>query len=214
MNILWHGLSCFELNIKTSLGEVVLVTDPYGNETGLRFPRTLSADIVTISHNAVDANNLEAFQNKAFSISTPGEYEIKNVFVYAVHAPLAEKETKDHCLFRIEAEGLHLAHLGALNRVLTDGELEQLSSIDILMIPVGGGRVLTPKLASEVIEQLEPRAVIPMTHAVHGLKEQLGTAEAFCKALGVCQKEISNKFKISRRDLPEEDMKVVVLERA
>lgn len=214
MNILWHGLSCFEINTKTAAGEVTLVVDPYDNTTGLRFPRTLTADLVAVSHDEADANNVEAVQSKPMVITMPGEYEVKSVFIYAIHVPLAEKGLADHRIFRFEIEGVHLAHLGALNRALTNTELEELGSIDILMIPAGGGRVLTPKLAAEVIEQLEPRVVIPMTHALDGLKESLGTAEAFCKSLGVCRMESTNKLKISKRDLPEEDMLIVTLERA
>lgn len=214
MNISWHGLSSFEITTKTPAGEVTLVTDPYSNETGLRFPRTLGASLAAVSHDDSDANNTEALQGKPFVINTPGEYEVNGIFVYSIHAPLAEKGMESHRIFRFEIEGVHLAHLGALNRVLTDDELAELKNIDILMLPVGGGRVLSPKLASEVIEQLEPRVVIPMIHSVEGLKENLGTAEAFCKALGVCQKETGNKFKINKRDLPEEGMLVMTLERA
>ena len=213
MTISWHGLSSFEITTKTPAGEVTLVTDPYANETGLRFPRTLTADLVVVSHNENDANNVEAVQGKPFVVTMPGEYEVKGIFVYSIHAPLAEKGMTDHKIFRFEVEGVHLAHLGALNRALTDDELKELGSVDILMIPAGGGRVLSPKLASEVIEQLEPRVVIPMVHSVEGLKENLGTADAFCKALGVCLRETTGKYKVTKRDLPDEDMLVMTLER-
>ena len=195
MNISWHGLSCFEINSKTPADEVTLITDPYDNETGLKLPRTLAADLVAVSHNTKDANNSEAIQGKPFVVSKPGEYEVKGVFVYSIHVPLEEKGLADHRIFRFEVEGVHLAHLGALNRALTNNELEELGTIDVLMIPVGGGRVLSPKLASQVIEQIEPRIVMPMVHAVEGLKETLNSVDDFCKALGVCHRESTNKFK-------------------
>jgi len=214
MNITWHGLSCFEINTKTLAGEANLLTDPFDNETGLRLPRTLEADLIAASHDDSDANNTEAVQGKPFVVAMPGEFEVKGIFIYSIHAPLVEKGMANHRIFRIETEGIFIAHLGALNRVLTDDELSELKNIDILMLPVGGSRVLTPKLAAEVIEQLEPKVVIPMTHAVDGLKESLGTADAFCKALGVCRRETAAKYKVSKRDLPEEDdMLVMTLER-
>jgi L-ascorbate metabolism protein UlaG (beta-lactamase superfamily) len=213
MNIQWHGLSCFEINTKTINGEVILLVNPFDNTTGLRFPRTLNADLVAVSQETSDCNNLEAVQGKPFVISMPGEYEVKGIFVYAIHAPLAEKGGRDHRIFRFEIEGVHLAHLGALNRSLNNEELEALNNVDVLMIPVGGGRVLSAKLANEVIEQLEPRMVIPMTFAADGLKESLGSVESFCKTIGVTPKEAVNKLKITKRDLPEEDMQVVTLER-
>ncbi len=215
MIISFHGLSCFEIATKTSSGEATLLTNPYDNETGLRLPKTLSPDLVVVSHDSSDANNLEGLQNKPFAVSTPGEFEVKGIFIYSIAAPLVEKGMNNHRIFRIEVEDIHLVHLGALNRALKASELEEIGNVDILMIPVGGGRVLTPKLAVEVIEQLEPKIVIPMFYGVSGLKESLGEVEAFCKVMGVPKNETANKLKITKRDLPEEeDMLVTVLERA
>lgn len=207
MQISWLGLSCFEITTNTANGEVTVVTDPYSNETGLRFPTSLEADIACSSHDESDADNLSAVGGEPFVIKMAGEYEVKDVFVYAI--PVG-----DGLVFRIESENMRVAHLGALNRALTDKELETLGPIDILMVPVGGGRVLSPKAASEVISQVEPRVVIPMTHAIPNVKETLATSEEFCKALGSCRRETSNKYKVARKDLPEEDMLVMELARA
>src|SRR3989338_11514901 len=152
MQITWHGFSCFEINLKTGSGDITLVTDPYGNDTGLRFPRTLEADIVTVSHDAPDANNTSAITGTPFQIRVPGEYEVKGAFVFA-------SGDKKNVFTRFEAEDMVVAHLGCLNRVLTDAEIEFLAGTDILMLPVGGGDVLTPKLATEVMAQVEPKVV-------------------------------------------------------
>lgn len=207
MQISWNGFSSFEITTKTAGGDVRIVTDPYQNSTGLRFPRTLEAEVLLISHNEEDANNLEAVIGAPYVINLPGEFEVRSVFVFGISAP------PNNLIFRIEAEGMRLAHLGALNRELTDEELQKLENIDILMIPVGGGRVMDPKTAAEVISQIEPRVVIPMTHAVAGAKETLGSVDAFCKAFGTCRREDMNKYKVTRKDLPEDDMVIVSLTR-
>ena len=206
MNISWHGLSCFEIEAKTPSGGVTMVIDPYENTTGLRFPRTLEGQIVAVTHNEEDANNIAAVTGEPFVIKIPGEYEVKGVFVYGIAAG-------DQVIYRIEAEGMSIAHLGALKRELTDAELQELKDIDILMIPVGGGRVMSPSVASEVIGSIEPRVVIPMTHGIPNVKEKLATVDEFCKAFGVCRRETSNKYKVSRKDLPEDDMLIMTLER-
>jgi L-ascorbate metabolism protein UlaG (beta-lactamase superfamily) len=207
MQISWLGLSCFEITTSTANGEVTVVTDPYGNETGLRFPRTVEANIACVSHDDADANNLSAIGGEPFVVKMAGEYEVKDVFVYAIPVDKG-------IVFRIEAEGMHVAHLGAINRALSDKELETLGTVDILMIPVGGGRVLSPKLASEVIAQIEPRVVIPMTHGIAGVKETLATADDFCKAIGTCRRETGNKYKISKKDLPADEMLIMELAKA
>jgi len=216
MNISWHGLSCFEISTKGLNGEATLVIDPYQNSTGLRFPRTLEAQVVAVTHDAEHANNIEAVLGNPFVVHNPGEYEVKGIFLYGISAPRAQDlkgEPKANTIYRLEIEGVSLAHLGALDRELTDEELEHLKNIDILMLPVGGGRVMSPKVAAVVMTQVEPRMVIPMTHAIENLKEKLASVDDFCKEMGLCQKEETTKLKITRKDLPEEETKIVVLTR-
>ncbi|MBI5369789.1 MBL fold metallo-hydrolase [Candidatus Uhrbacteria bacterium] len=209
MQISWLGLSAFEMTTKNASGEVVLVTDPYDGQTGLRLPRTLEAQMTLVSHDEPDANNVSAITGSPHIIDIPGEFEIRGVFVFGIGATL--KRGILNIIYRIETEGMHLAHLGALDRELTDEELKRLSNIDILMVPVGGAGVLSPSSAAEVIAQVEPRVVIPMTHHLPSLKTRYETVDAFCKQMGVCRKEDMNKYKVTRKDLPEEDMLIVNL---
>lgn len=189
----------------------MLIVDPYQNSTGLRFPRTLCAALVCVSHDGEDANNTEAVTGNPFVLQSPGEYEVQGIFAFAKSAPTAAGG--ENLILRFELERMHVAHLGALDRELTDVEMQSLENIDILMIPAGGGRVMTPKVAAEVISQLEPRVVIPMMYAIPNVKEKLTGLDAFFKELGACRREDTNKYKVSRKDLPEDDMMVVVLER-
>jgi L-ascorbate metabolism protein UlaG (beta-lactamase superfamily) len=216
MNISWNGFSSFEIETKTGTDDVRIVTDPYQNSTGLRFPRTLQAEVLLLSHEGEDADNREAVLGTPYVIDLPGEFEVKSIFVFGIHAPLARQEKGQrvgNLIFRIEAEGMRLAHLGALDRALTDEELRQLEHVDVLMIPVGGGRVMSASTSAEVISQIEPRVVIPMTHALEGIKEKLGSVEDFCKSFGACRREEMNKYKFTRKDLPEEEMLIVKLSR-
>lgn len=216
MNISWHGLSCFEISTKGLHGEATLVIDPYQNSTGLRFPRTLEAQVVAVTHEAEHANNVESILGNPFVINHPGEYEVKGIFLYGIRAPRTQEakgEPKENVLYRLEIEGMSLAHLGSLDRELSDEELEQLQNIDVLMLPVGGGRVMTPKVAASVMAQVEPRLVIPMTHAITNVKEKLASVDDFCKEMGLCQREETTKLKITRKDLPEEETKIVILTR-
>ncbi|MFA4846039.1 MAG: MBL fold metallo-hydrolase [Patescibacteria group bacterium] len=226
MNITWNGFSSFEIETKTGVSEVRIVTDPYQNTTGLRFPRTVSAEILLQTHDEDDANNQEAVLGSPYVIDLPGEFEVKNVFVFGIQASCKREVTSlrqgsgwqagkrvSNLIFRIEAEGMCLAHLGALDRALTDEELQELGNVDVLMIPVGGGRVMNAGVAAEVISQIEPRVVIPMTHAVAGATEALATVDAFCKSFGACRREEMNKYKFTQKDLPEEEMVIVNLTR-
>lgn len=213
MQIFWHGLSCVRIEASYGEKEATLVTDPYGSDTGLRFPRTLKPDIVALTHQDREKFALDAFENTPFVIDNPGEYEVSGIFDYAIPVRMADETHPHHMMHRFEVEGISVGFLGNLKRALTDEEIAKLGNIDILLLPVGGGDHITAKQAVEIIKVVEPRMVIPLAYHVEGLKKELGTADAFCKEL-VCKRQDANKLKISKKDLPSDDLVVTVLERA
>ncbi|MCH8049171.1 MBL fold metallo-hydrolase [Patescibacteria group bacterium] len=211
MTITWNGLGSFSIVGKPISGDVSLITDPYQNTTGLRFPRTLNASIVIQSHDDPVANNLAAVagedKSKPFQITHAGEYEIQGIFVNGVRAP--KKDGTEHTLYRIGVEGINIGFLGALDRKLTDTELEGLGNIDVLILPVGGGPVGAKEIASEVVQQVEPRLVIPSHFNIPGLKKKLEDVKAFCKELS-CASEEAHKIKITKSSLPVDEVQIIV----
>jgi len=216
MIITWFGQSCFKIQGLNC----TLITDPFDKSCGLKVPR-LAADVVTTSHDHQDHNNVKAVKSmadsKPFIIDGPGEYEIKNIFIYGVRSYHDDKEGQErgqNIIYRVEIDGISLAHLGDLGHTLGNGQVEKLEGVDILMIPVGGTYTINAKQATEVISQLEPRIVIPMHYNIPGLKlpKKLNSVDVFCKEIGVCPKEKISKFKISKKDLPSEKMEVVILQ--
>lgn len=213
MQIFWHGLSSIRIEAKQGETEVTLLTDPYPNESGLRFPRTIEPDLLVLSHQDKSIFNLEGPLGSPFTINDPGEYEVKGMFVRGIQDPEAEKDTLRPVIYRFDAENISLAFLGQLKRKLTTEEVDQLGDIDILLLPVGGGDVLDSKTAVDVISVVEPRIVVPMYYDTPGVKASLASVETFCKQL-VCKRQDASKLKITKKDLPADDMTIVVLERA
>lgn len=206
-----HGLSCVSIIAKPVLGDVSIVLDPFDNSTGLRFPRTLSADVVFASQKGPEHGNLAGVQGAPFAIDMPGEYEVKGVMMDARLSPL--KDGEPHMVLRLSVEGMTIGFLGGLDRQPDDTELELLEGVDVLILPVGGGSVLSPKDAVNTIQSIEPRIVIPVYTADDGLKESVGTMSAFLKELGPVATEETTKFKLARTALPQDDMLLVVLKR-
>jgi L-ascorbate metabolism protein UlaG (beta-lactamase superfamily) len=212
MYITWLGHSCFKLQDKTSADGVTLVTDPYENKIGLKMP-SFNADIVTISHDHYDHNNLKAIRGNPKVISLPGEYDIKGVLVQGVrsfHDNKGGVERGGNVMYRIEIDGVSIVHLGDLGAALDAKQLEKLAGTDILLIPVGGKFTIGAKEAVEVVSQIEPRIVIPMHYKTPGLTVDLDGVDKFIKELGVKPRE-EEKLKIMKKDLPVEDMELIIL---
>lgn len=215
MIIYWHGQSCFTLQGD----KTTVVTDPFDKSFGLRVPR-LQADVLTISHSHEDHNNTEAVraatENGLFIIDGPGEYEAGNVFIQGVasyHDASQGADRGQNTMYRFEIDGISIAHLGDVGHKPTEDQMEKLEGIDILLIPVGGVFTINGKEATEIITNIEPRIIIPMHYNIPGLKtsKPLDDISVFCKEIGICPKEVISKYKIAKKDLPTDDMQVVLL---
>lgn len=202
------GHSAFKIKGKTA----TLVTDPYDPKmTGLKFPKVESCDILLVSHQHSDHNNIAAVKTEnTFVIQGPGEYEIKGVFIFGLETDHDDKggaERGKNTVYRIILDDVKLLHLGDLGRKLSDAEIDKLGDIDILFIPVGGNYTIDAKTAAEVVAQLEPRIVIPM-HYGH---MNLLPVTDFQKEMGAESVTAQPKLTTSAEKLPETTT-VVVLE--
>ncbi len=209
MDIIWHGFSCFTIKSKNG----TIVTDPYSPEVGLKLP-ALKADIVVTSRKQKAHNNVAAIQGSTQIITWPGEYEIKGVAISAqklVQEEEKKKAGKEVMVFTFDVEGVRICLLGDIGKGLDESLIESIGNVDILLIPVGGNDTLDAKTAHAVVEELEPRAVIPMHFAIPGMKEKYDDVAPFMKLCGATA-EPKDKFSINAKsDLPSEQTSYVVL---
>lgn len=215
MQIIWHGQSCFEIiTTPQKNSQVKIVIDPFSEETGLKLPK-LEADILLVTHEHYNHNNLKAVSGTTFLIEGPGEYEIKEVFIQGIPAWHDDSQGKDRgqvTIYTIEAEELRLCHLSDLGqKELTSEQLEKIGLVDVLMIPVGGVYTIEAKAAIKVMSQIEPKIIIPMHYALPRLKVKLDILDKFLKVVGIRRIEPVNKLSIKKKDLSEEEAKIVVL---
>lgn len=223
MQIIWHGQSCFQiLASRGKNGQISIVIDPFSEEIGLRPPK-LEADILLVSHDHYDHNNVKAVsgnpsagsEKSPFLISGPGEYEIKEVFVQGIsawHDNSQGKERGQTTIYVIEAEEMRVCHLGDLGqKELTSEQLEKIGQVDILMIPTGGVYTIDSKDALKIMSQIEPKVIIPMHYSLPKLKVKLDDLDRFLKAAGVRKIEPLPKLTVKKKDLSEEEVKIVVL---
>lgn len=211
MVITWYGQSCF----KIQSGDTVVFTDPFNKEIGLTPPRG-QANVVTISHNHFDHNNAQSLSGEPLVINRPGEYETKGVGVKGIFSYHDKKEGKErgtNTIYVIEIEGMKICHLGDLGQEeLTSEQLEQINGVDILMIPVGGVATIDGEEAAEIINNIEPRLVIPMHYKFPGVNlPKFDGVDVFLKEMGMNKKEVVDKLTLKKKDLPEEDTSVVVM---
>ncbi len=212
MEITWYGLSCFRLSERSYAS---VVTDPYDHRITGYEPLKMKADIVTISHDAPGHNYAAGVKGKNHVISGPGEYEIGGVFITGVQTNGSGKrgaEEPRNTLYVFDYNGLTVAHLGDLNHVPSQTEIEALGNVQVALVPVGGGGGLSATKAIEVISMLEPGIVIPMHYHIPGTSSnlKLNPVSKFLKEMGITNVDPQPSLKVTPGNLPEET-RVVVL---
>jgi len=208
MTITWFGQSCFRIESK----EGSILIDPFDKETGFKPPK-IKDDIVLVTHQHHDHNAIEDANPEAFIIQNPGEYENHGIAIRGLQSFHDDKEGAErglNTIYIFRAEDLNICHLGDLGHPLTDKQVEDIGNIDILMIPVGGTYTIDAKMAVSVINQIEPKIVIPMHYKADGsLTKELEGPEKFVKELGLTPEKV-DKYKISKKLLPVEEIKLVM----
>lgn len=214
MIISYNGLSSFKFAAKSGNGqEYFLVSDPFEpKQAGVQLPRLKSHIIISTDPTSPLHGNFAAVkpasENKQLIVTDPGEYEAYDIFVQGL------SNEEGSILYYLEIEKLSIAFIGKLKSPkLAQNHLELLEDCDILILPVGGGDNLSAKQAGELTNQLEPRVVIPSHFKAPGIKVKklTDTPEQFMKEIGIKGEEKLDKLRITPKDLPQEELRVVNL---
>lgn len=217
MHITWYGQSCFKIvsqGKKKSHQRSSLIIDPFSEETGIKLPKQ-EADILLITHEHTDHNNRKIAEKGTFIIDSPGEYELRDIFVQGIpsfHDKKKGEERGRNIIYTVESEDIRVCHLGDFGQdELTDEQLKDIGEVDVLMVPVGGVYTINSQEATKVISQIEPRIVIPMHYQIPGLKIKLSDLSHFLKAIGEKKAVSEEKIVVQKKDLITGDMRIVPL---
>jgi L-ascorbate metabolism protein UlaG (beta-lactamase superfamily) len=207
MLIKWFGHASFE--IATNAGTII--TDPFNGELGYpMFPR--QADVVTVSHQHWDHNAVETVSGSPQVFCEPGCYPMEGMTIQgfpSFHDAKSGQERGRNTIFKICAEDLTLLHLGDLGHMLSRDKAEEIGTVEILLLPVGGKFTVGAETAYDLVGLLRPKIVIPMHFQTPHLSFRLAPVEEF-----TCQFEKILKLpnlEINSQNLPN-NTQIMVLD--
>ncbi len=211
MDITWLGHAATRVRTRGA----AVVMDPYDRTVGGTMGRP-DAHIITISHQDPMRNGVAGVaptDGPPMVLVGPGEYEIRGVLVEAVRASLrpvegVAPEALRSVLWHFEAENLRVAHLGGLGTQPTKEQLDMLSNVDIVIIPIGLDDTLSPSDAARAIRALEPPITIPVGYDPAGDGAAL---KAFAEALALTPEAAVSRFTIARRNAGDQ-RRLILLE--
>jgi len=201
MDMTWLGHACFRMRGR----EGVVLTDPPDPKSGHAIPRT-EAGLVTMSHEHLAHASLRSVAGEPVVLRGPGEYEVHEILVTGIgsfHDDEKGAERGRNTIFVIRLDELVICHLGDLGHVIPGADLERIGDVDIALVPITGPEVnLSAGRAAEVIHQLEPKVVVPMSFDPDDKKKE-SPHMRLLHELGVKEAVPVPKLSVTRSTLPE-----------
>lgn len=161
MKVKWLGHAAFLI---TAEDGTRILTDPYETSQGLKYGEIKeTADIVTISHDHGDHNNVRAVQGNPQVVRDSGA--VKGISIKAIksaHDNKGGSERGANTIFCFEVDRVRVCHLGDLGHLLTDNQVVEIGKVHVLLVPVGGNFTVDARNATRVAEQVRARFIIPM----------------------------------------------------
>jgi len=199
MIIQWFGNFYFRIDIKNK----IIAIDPYSESiTGLK-PARFKSDVLLITHKEEKNDNKSIIMGDPLTLDGPGEIETGGVFIEGI-------SQKTNTIYLIKSEGITLCHLGNLEKKnLKEELLEKVANVDILLVPIGGNDTINYEEAVSIINQTEPKIVIPMHYALPNSKIKLDSLDKFLKAISK-KPEVLDKLVIRKNNLPAETKLIII----
>ncbi len=202
MKVKWLGHSCFLI---TSKDGIRIITDPYAVGGGINYsPIKETADIVVVSHEHGDHNNISAVRGKpevvnGSGVTIPRGIQFRGVATY--HDTRKGKERGTNTVFCFTVDDIKLCHLGDLGHVLTQEQVEEIGAVDMLFIPVGGFFTIDAADASQICDQLAPKVIIPMHFETSKCSYPIASVEDFIKGKKNTRRVDSSEVEFERGKL-------------
>jgi len=190
---------------KVTFGDITLAFNPVSKKSKNK-TTSFGSNIVLSTINHRDMNGIDQVSRNdkiPIVINGPGEYEVSNVFIKGFQSEGIDGMI--NTIYLVTLEGMSLCFLGALtSKKLPLKIKEAIDVVDVLFVPIGGEKMITPSDANQIATELGANIIIPM----HYDKK---TLDKFLKETGNEKIQAVEKLSIKKKDVDEKEGEVVVL---
>jgi len=167
-------------------------------------------------HEHFDHNNVAAVQGNPQILRKVGKADIEGIRfrgIASFHDNVGGKERGKNTMSCFEVDGVKVCHLGDLGHQLSDEQVGEIGSVDVLLVPVGGVFTIDAKVATELCDLLKPKVIIPMHYRDGKCNFPIAGVDEFLK-----DKDNVNRLDTSEIELRSEELpagtQIVVLKSA
>lgn len=205
MDIQFYGANCLSLGNRQVR---IVIDDNLANLGKKSITKDGDIALFTGPHGAPEAQ-------VKIVIDSPGEYEVSEVSIYgiALRGHMEESDKRDMTAYKIIVDDVRYMVLGHVYPELSERQLEQIGTVDVLFVPVGGnGFTLDPVGALKLIKKIEPKVIVPTHYDQPELEFSVPqqTLEQACTGLAMEPKETVDKLRIKQADLVDTAQLIIV----
>lgn len=205
MDIQTHGANCITINTK---GTRITIDDNLSDIGGKRVNKADDVVLFTGAHAA-------SMKDARLIVDRPGEYEVAGIAIYGIAARshLDEEGKKSATMYKIIFDDISVLVTGHIHPDLSNAQLEAISSVDAMLVPVGGnGYTLDGVGALKVFKEVEPKIVVPTHYQDKDLDYPVPqqSLEDAIKSLGMEPKETTDKLRLKSGNLDSATQLIVV----
>lgn len=212
MKIKFLGHSCFLITDRDGLR---IITDPYTTGEGISYsPIEEAADIVLVSHEHGDHNNVSVVRGKPDVVKHSGTKTVRGIEFRGIdtyHDSSQGKQRGPNTAFCFTLDEIRVCHLGDLGHLLSPKQVAEIGKLDILLIPVGGFFTIDASEATQVCHQLSPRIIIPMHFKTPKCAYPIAGVDDFLKGKGRIRRLLSSETEFAKAAIPDPALSEVVV---
>lgn len=214
MQITFYGQSAFRI-----VGDdgTRIVIDPYTKTERIRYEDDFDeADIVLVTHEHGDHNNVDAVPGQFNVVRGEGTHQVRGIEFLGIgsyHDQAGGAERGPNTIFVFDLDGIRIAHLGDQGCELEEDQMLQLEGVQVMIPPVGGGFTLDPERIWAIAERIQPNVVIPCHFKTEKIDLPFITLDEFLADKEGVQRPGGSETMIDPNNLPE-PISIVVLEPA
>ena len=197
MEITWITENCFLITSEDL--SIITDPDPKTNIDKVIAPHQGKNSIVTTSNKTI-AGLIEerSFLKPDYILSGPGYYELFSspIEVLSTITAPEEIEPEQNILYKFKIEDISILHLGNIQSSLKPGQIEELSPVDIVLLPAKN--TLIELELAQFIQKIEAKLIIPIDTS-----EESNKTTNVLRELGAIVIEPRNKLNLKKNSLKE-----------
>lgn len=218
MKLKFYAQSAFHITTDDGLR---IMIDPYTHTDRIRYDATFDeADIVIVTHDHGDHANVDAVPGDHRVVRGTGTQAVRGISFHGIgsyHDKEQGASRGPNTIFVFDVDGVRVAHFGDQGCELEPTQLAQLSGVNVMIAPIGGGFTLEPELIWNLAEQVQPNIFVPCHFKTDAIELPFITVDEFVEGKDNVRWLGGSEIELSASELPEpssEGPQVLVMDRS